>query len=177
MVHPYFKLASRHNVEAYLNRAKRSSKSPRGILPPAMSWTIPGLCAAYGWPAGNAPGRGVIGIVELGGGWLQSDVTTAFAAMRLPAPVIVDVSVDKGMKNAPGGDADGEVALDIQVAAGAYTMATGLAAQVRMYWGNDIARCVMQAHADGCDVCSISWGADEASWGADELDRMEAAVA
>src|ERR1700761_1034498 len=72
MVHPYFKLASRHNVEAYLNRAKRSSKSPRGILPPAMSWTIPGLCAAYGWPAGNAPGRGVIGIVELGGGWLQS---------------------------------------------------------------------------------------------------------
>ena len=33
------------------------------------------------------------------------------------------------------------------------------------------------ATADGCDVCSISWGADEASWGAAAGDAMEQTAA
>ena len=34
-----------------------------------------------------------------------------------------------------------------------------------MYWASDIAAGVKAATADGCDVCSISWGADEQNWG------------
>ena len=136
------------------------------------------LCAAYQWPAKLA-GGGVIAIVELGGGWLQADVNAFFAKLRkrLPLPVISDISVD-GTRNSPGHDvdSDSEVALDIQVSAAAYAMATGKAAKIRMYWTTDIAKGVRAATADGCDVCSISWGTDEAKWGDADADDMEKAA-
>ena len=66
----------------------------------------------------------------------------------------------------PQNDADAEVALDIQVAGAAYAVATGKPANIRVYWSQDITKAIVAATADGCDVCSISWGADEASWGA-----------
>jgi len=59
---------------------------------------------------------GVIGMVELGGGWVRSDVDQYFASAGLPGPSITDVSVDRST-NQFGCEADGEVALDIQVAA------------------------------------------------------------
>ncbi len=62
-------------------------------------------------------------------------------------------------------DPDYEVALDIEVAGAAYYAATGKPATIRMYWSQDIATAVQKAANDGCDVCSISWGADEATWG------------
>jgi kumamolisin len=143
------------------------------------SWTLPDLCAAYDWPKQNAPDGGVIAIVELGGGWTHGDVAKFFADAKLPAPNIVDISVD-GTTNSqcnPRNDADGEVALDIQVAGAAYAVATGKAANIRVYWAQDIAKAVAAATADGCDVCSISWGADEASWGAAAGDAMEQTAA
>lgn len=144
-----------------------------------IPWWVVHLCLSYGWPR-NLPGGGVIGIVELGGGWMQADVNQFFkygnAHNPLPIPTIVDVSVDPGAGNNPGNDADIEVALDIQLAGAAYAMATGKAAIIRMYWANNdalgIARAVAKAASDGCDVCSISWGADEATWGSAALDQM-----
>ena len=65
-VHPYFKL--RQPLPAATQRAPR-----------AKSWNVPALCAAYNWPNG-LPGGGVIAIVELGGGWTQSDMDTFFGA-------------------------------------------------------------------------------------------------
>lgn len=62
--------------------------------------------------------------------------------------------------------------------AAAYATATGKAAKIRMYWTTDIAKGVREATADGCDVCSISWGAEEAKWGdADAYDMEKAAIA
>jgi kumamolisin len=69
-----------------------------------------------------------------------------------------------------------EVALDIEVAGAAFYVATGQIAQIRMYWSQDIASAVTNAAADGCDVCSISWGADEAEWGSEACEQMEAAA-
>ncbi len=126
----------------------------------------------------NAPGGGVIAIIELGGGWTHDDVTEFFTNANLPAPHITDVSVD-GTTNSrcnPQNDADGEVALDIQVAGAAYAVATGKAANIRVYWSQDITKAIIAATADGCDVCSISWGADEASWGAADGDALEQAA-
>jgi kumamolisin len=153
-------------------------QTPRAVVD--APWSIPEVCASYGVPAGTAAGRGVIAIVELGGGWNQTDVDAAFAKMGLPAPSIVDVSVD-GTMNAPGapgapGEADAEVALDIQVAGGAYAMATGVAATIRMYWSKSIPAAVERAAADGCDVCSISWGSPEEDWGKDAVLDMERAA-
>jgi kumamolisin len=104
-----------------------------------------------------------------------------FAGINQPMPNISDVSVD-GTTNSPNqhvgsaDDPDGEVALDIEVAAAAYYVATGKPATVKMYWAQDIAKAVRQATTDGCDVCSISWGADEANWGKTAGDDMEQAA-
>ena len=139
----------KHNrhIHSYLKRAAPH----RHGSPPSAGWTIPDLCQAYKWQVGGAVGGGNIYIVELGGGWNQADVDAAFAAMNLPAPNITDLSADGTTTNTPGSDADGEVALDIQCAGGAYALATGKAANIFMVWGSDIAACLTfaAAHANG----------------------------
>jgi kumamolisin len=62
------------------------------------------------------------------------------------------------------------------VAGAAYYAATGKAATIRVYWSQDIASAVEKATSDGCDVCSISWGADEADWGTTAAQQMESAA-
>ena len=166
--HPYFKL---RRLVPHIQI---------GPLAPAP-WNVPNLCSAYKWPTGLA-GGGVIAIVELGGGWVMSDMDAYFKSINQLVPSITDVSVD-GTKNNPNqntgsnSDADVEVALDIQVAAAAYYAATGKPATIRMYWAQDIAPAVQKAAQDGCDVCSISWGADENTWGTQNADEMESAAA
>jgi hypothetical protein len=179
-LHSYVHIARRVNVRPYFKRGtiehtKREARS-------AGAWSVPDLCAAYQWPTDLA-GGGVIAIVELDGGWVSSDMDKFFKGVGQPVPQIIDVSVD-GTKNNPNQhlndpehDPDGEVALDIQVAAAAYYVATGKPAVIRVYWAQDIATAVRAATADGCDVCSISWGADEANWGAEAGQDMERAAA
>ncbi len=147
----------------------------------ARPWSVPSLCAAYNWPAGLA-GGGVIAIVELDGGWVQSDLDAYFHSIGQPTPQITDVSVD-GTQNTPNkspgasDDPDVEVALDIEVAGAAYFAATGKPATIRVYWSQDIPSAVQKATSDGCDICSISWGADEAIWGAADAQQMESTAA
>lgn len=162
---------------------KRSQPYFRLLKPGQLAtapWSLPALCTAYKWPTDLA-GGGIIAIVELGGGWVQPDMTEFFASVGQPAPTIIDVSVD-GTKNNPNqsvdsqDDPDYEIALDIQVAGAAYYAATGKPAMIRMYWSQDIATAVERAAEDGCDVCSISWGADEDEWGKAAAQQMETAA-
>jgi kumamolisin len=172
---PYFKLRSQ--VHRRAPRATAAQPQP----PEAQPWSVPSLCSAYNWPTGQ-PGGGIIAIVELGGGWVQSDMDAFFQSLNQPSPSITDVSVD-GTQNSPNqsvgssNDADIEVALDIEVAAASYYAATGQPATIRVYWSQDIASAVAQAAQDGCAVCSISWGADEAIWGTQSADQMESTAA
>jgi kumamolisin len=155
-------------------------KHPKpGAVAPGAAWSVPRLCSAYNWPA-KMPGGGVIAIVELGGGWVQSDMDAYFQSLNQPTPSITDISVD-GTQNSPNqggsaGDADYEVALDIEVSGASYYAATGQAATIRVYWSQDIASAVQKAVSDGCDVCSISWGSDEANWGDTAAEQMESAA-
>jgi kumamolisin len=152
-----------------------------GAAPGATQWTVPELCTAYNWPTGLA-GGGVIALIELGGGWVQSDMNAYFASIGQPVPQITDHSVD-GKTNKPNqpfqgtSDPDSEVAMDIQVAAASYYVATGKPAVIRVYWSDDTADALPHAVADGCDVCSISWGNDEGSWGPSDAHAMESAAA
>ena len=82
-IHPYFKLVDK-------TRPRAAGEGP---------FTPSQLAARYKWPAG-LPAGGTIGIVELGGGYAQSDVLAAFTAWDLPLPIITDVSVD-GTTNSP----------------------------------------------------------------------------
>lgn len=140
-------------------------------------WNVPDLCKAYNWPTGLV-GGGVIGILEMGGGWRLSDMQKFFAGVNQPIPAITDISVDGTTQNTPGqSDADYEVALDIQVAACSYYIATGKRANIRIYWETQsIPNALARAVADGCDVFSCSWGNDEAQWGRAACEQMEAAA-
>ena len=159
----------------------------------AEPWNVPDLCRAYSWPSGLASG-GVIAIIEFGGGWVQKDIDAYFRSTGLPVPTIVDVPVGSGRNdpNKHSGDSatdpDREVALDIEVAATAYSVATSDAASIRIYWADAtdwgaMATAITAAAADGCDVCSLSWGSDEANWkaaatmsGVDYPGRLNAAA-
>jgi kumamolisin len=176
-VEPYFKLRNSSAIKAHAAQAGHAASGPNAD----GTWTLPNLTAAYNWPTGLA-GGGVIAIVELGGGWVQSDMDQFFQSINQPSPSITDVSVD-GTQNSPNqsvgsaDDPDYEVALDIEVAGASYFAATGQPATIRVYWSQDIASAVKAAQADGCDVCSISWGADEANWGQQAAQAMETAAA
>ena len=109
------------------------------------------------------PGGGVIAIVELGGGWVQSDMDSFFKSIGQPVPSITDVSVD-GTQNTPNqsgsaGDDDYEVALDIEVSGAAYYAATGKAATIRMYWSQDIGTAVAEGGLATDATCAASRGA------------------
>ncbi len=179
---PYFK------VRPMVTRAHAS-----GAQGARRSWSVGDLCTAYSWPTGLT-GAGVIAIVELGGGYVDADISAFCQGAGIPVPAIANVSVHPGAGNAPNqatdpnNDPDIEVTMDIEVAAAAYSAATGLPAQIRMYWAlnqpGGIADAVRKATADGCAVCSISWGADESDWrswasdgGTQYLDDMEQAAA
>jgi len=72
----------------------------------------------YNFPTGVDGTGQTIGIIELGGGYRTADLTAYFKQVGVPAPHVTAVSVDHG-RNAPttAQSADGEVMLDIEVAA------------------------------------------------------------
>lgn len=153
--------------------------APQGLRPRASApFRVAELCKAYDFPT-DLGGGGVIGILELGGGYHQGDLDRFSQLNGLPQIVPTDVSVNGG-RNTPGSDADGEVLLDIQVAAAAYYYCTGHMPAIKMYFApNDsssFAAIINQAVADECDVLSISWGADEDAWDSTIARQLEAAA-
>lgn len=150
----------------------RSALAGQGFAPNAVG-------ALYGFPAGETGAGQAIGLIELGGGYLPSDTAAAFAAMGLAPPRVVAIPVD-GAANAPtpGGGADGEVALDIQVAGG---IAPG--ARIAVYFAPnsdagfaDALSAATHDRADAPSVLSISWGAPESVWTGQAIATMNAVL-
>ena len=172
-------------VEAVLGLDNRPQAQPhfrvRKTLAKAAapaSYTPPQVAEAYNFPA-TASGAGqTIGIIELGGGYRQTDLTAYFKSLGLKTPGIVAVSVDGG-KNKPStaSSADGEVMLDIEVAA---SVATG--AKIAVYFAPNTDQGFLDAittavhdTANKPSVISISWGGPESSWTNQSMTAMDAA--
>jgi kumamolisin len=148
--------------------AKPYIKFPSPLRSMATSnWRVADLCAAYQIPQGRCPGGGVIGILELGGGWTQPDLDKFSSNNGLPTISVTDVPLSGG-SNSPGQEADAEVLLDIEVAAAVYYYATGMMPTIKIFWApnqfDSFEAVVKAALAADCDVLSISWGADETRW-------------
>jgi kumamolisin len=133
MTSPFVSTAKSRAQSSHRPYIKYQKSASASSSTDAVPWDVAALCWAYGWPVGLI-GGGVIAIVELGGGWVPADLEQFCTNNNIPVPSVTDVSVD-GTKNRPGVDADsdGEVALDIQVAAAAYSVATGKPAIIRIY--------------------------------------------
>ncbi|MGC8468889.1 MAG: protease pro-enzyme activation domain-containing protein, partial [Acetobacteraceae bacterium] len=137
----------------------RPAQAGQGLLPNQVA-------ALYGYPASARATGQTIGLIELGGGFDAADTAAAFAAMGIPVPAVAAVSVDGATNSPSGGGADGEVALDIQIAGGA---APGAALAVYFAPNSDagFADALAAAIHDGthgAGVVSISWGASESVW-------------
>jgi kumamolisin len=77
--------------------------------------TPPQMARLYDFPPPPQDISGqTVGLLEFGGGYQLSDIQAFFQQLSLSAPTLTNVGVD-GATDAPGGDADAEVALDIDV--------------------------------------------------------------
>lgn len=157
---------------------KHYIRRPRSLQP--ASYTPTQIAALYTFPTKlKVVKPTTIGIVELGGGHSAADLTAYFQALGQPAPVVTTLSI-QGAKSSPGTDADGEVMLDIEVAAAVYSYCTGLPANVLVaYAPNTTAGFVAAINAlvaAGVAVISISWGGSESQWTQADAAAMNAAI-
>jgi kumamolisin len=140
------------------------------------SFTPPQVAKAYDYPTTvNGAGQ-CIALIELGGGFEESDIETYFGQLGITPPTVVAVPVDGGT-NSPGdpNGADGEVALDIQVAG---SIAPG--ARIAVYFTpntnqgfQDAISAAIHDTTNKPSVISISWGGPESSWDTSSLSSFD----
>lgn len=145
-----------------------------------VSYTPLQLGEEYRFPAGTDGSGQAIAIIELGGGFAQSELDTYFAGLGITGPTVTAVGVD-GAQNEPGQDpegADGEVLLDIEVAG---ALAPGAAITVYFAPNTDagFVDAVSEAvHAASTPAAiSISWGQNEDDWTAQSRTAMDSVFA
>lgn len=144
----------------------------------SVSYTPLQLGEVYRFPAGT-DGRGqTIAIIELGGGFAQSELDSYFSGLGISGPTVTAVGVD-GAVNQPGKDpsgADGEVLLDIEVA-GALCPAANLIVYFAPNTDAGFVDAVSEAtHAMVTPTSmSISWGQNEDQWTGQARDALDAA--
>jgi kumamolisin len=159
-----------------------ATAAPETGAPPAPAanggpLTAPQVASFYQFPPDSDGTGQTVAIIELGGGYAQSDLSTYFAGLGLSVPSVTAVGVDGG-SNSPGQAADGEVELDIEVVGG---VAPG-AVQV-VYFGTNTDQGFIDAisqavHATPTPIAvSISWGQSEDQWSAQSRDAMDQAFA
>ena len=156
--------------------ARPHSRRPRAT--PTVTYTPPQLGQLYAFPAGTDGSGQTVAIIELGGGFSSSDLAQYFRSLGIAtAPQVTAVAVAGG-SNQPGGDADGEVMLDIEVVG---ALAPGAAIVVYFAPNTDqgFYEAISQAAHDAThqpQVMSISWGGPEDSWTGPSRDAMQSAL-
>jgi kumamolisin len=171
---PHFRHRKQAAQQANVVVETRSSQSTTTF--PAGSFTPLDLAKIYQMPVADGTGQAV-GIIELGGGTLASDLTGYFKLLKIPgAPNVVSVGVDGG-RNSPGqSDADGECILDVDVIAGLVPHAT-----IVVFYAPNTNKgfydAIRVAISDSHKICalSISWGGPEDSWDPATMTSFNAA--
>jgi kumamolisin len=146
----------------------------------AISYTPLQVADAYSFPAGTDGTGQAIAIIELGGGFAQSDLDNYFGELGISTPSVTAVGVD-GAANQPGRDpqgADGEVLLDIEVAG-----AVAPGAAISVYFAPNTDAGFLDAISEAVHATptpaaiSISWGQSEDEWTAQARTAMDSAFA
>jgi len=160
--------------------ARAAAEPEDGTAAPAAKagpLTAPQVASFYQFPPGTDGTGQTVAIIELGGGFTPADLTTYFSGLGLSVPPVTAVGVG-GAANSPGGDADGEVELDIEVVGGVAPGATQM-----VYFADNTDQGFIDAisqavHATPTPVAvSISWGQSEDQWSAQSRMAMDQAFA
>jgi len=166
-VSPHFRILEPTGAKDALPRAANGSFTPVEVG------------KFYNFPQGFDGSGQTIAIIELGGGYRTTDLTTYFKELGITKPSVAAVSVDGG-RNKPVGNAnsaDGEVLLDIEVAG-----AVAPGAKIAVYFAPNTDRGFLDAITTAVhdtrrkpSIISISWGAPEAQWTQQAIDSMNQA--
>jgi len=166
---------SRETAEPEDDDTPEKKKTP--AQPAGEPLTAPQVASFYQFPDGTDGTGQAVAIIELGGGYTASDLSTYFSGLGLSVPSVTAVGVDGG-SNSPGQAADGEVELDIEVVGG---VAPGAVQYVYFADNTDkgFIDAISQAvHATPTPVAvSISWGQSEDQWAAQSRTAMNEAFA
>ncbi|QNI31291.1 S8/S53 family peptidase [Alloacidobacterium dinghuense] len=168
---PHFR---RRDDSADPDKRKKQQPTTPSLQPQPFSAVQVGQL--YGFPT-NLNGSGqTIGILELGGGYTDSDLQTYFQGVGLSTPNVTAVSVDGG-SNSPGdpNGADGEVELDIEVA-GSVANAANIAVYFAPNTDQGFIDAITTAVHDTTNkpsVLSISWGGPESAWSAASVTALD----
>jgi kumamolisin len=143
----------------------------------SISYTPVQVGQLYQFPKVSAS-KQTIGIIELGGGFRQPDITAYFKSLGQKPPKVVAVPVGAG-KNSPSNadSADGEVMLDVEVA-GAVAPGARIAVYFAPNTDQGFVDAIAQAIHDPVNkpsVISISWGSAEVNWTAQAMNALDAA--
>jgi kumamolisin len=150
-----------------------AEKKKKKKAPAEQALTALQVASFYQFPEGTDGTGQTVSIIELGGGYTPSDLSTYFSGLGLSVPSVTAVSVDSAT-NSPGSEADGEVELDIEVIGG---VAPGAAQQVYFAPNTDqgfIDAISEAVHATTTPIAiSISWGQSEDQWTAQSRTSMD----
>lgn len=135
-----------------------------------ITYTPKTIAEAYDFPTGLDGTGAVIGIIELGGGFSDSDVTQISKDSNVDKLSVTAVLVDGGT-NTTGSDADGEVDLDYQLA-GIIAPKSKLQVYFAPNTNQGFLDAITKAIKDNVDVISISWGGPENSWSTTDLTQF-----
>jgi kumamolisin len=153
------------------------------------------IAALYGIPLDRDVSSVCVGIIALGGGYLETDLKEALRGMGRDAPVVVEKSVAVADPSIPQDDppgepapvnnfgggttADQEIALDLQILAGLLPKA-----RIVVYFaGNstqNLVGAINKALFDDVNrpqVLSVSWGSAEKFWSESARDAMQGVLA
>jgi len=156
--------------------AKVRSRRPKAA--PSVTYTPLQLGQLYDFPAGTDGTGETIAIIELGGGFSSSDLAQYFRGLGIAKPPSVTAVPVAGGKNQPGGEADGEVMLDIEVI-GALAPGANILVYFAPNTDQGFFEAISQAAHDATrkpSVISISWGGPEDSWAGPARDAMQSAL-
>ncbi len=167
---PHFRLAT----------SARGAAQPRAAAQ-SVSYTPLQVAQCYDFPSGVSGQGQTIGIIELGGGFTQSDLSSYFNSLGItPAPRVTAVSVD-GAENQPTGSTNGpdtEVMLDIEVA-GAVAPGANIVVYFAPNTDAGFLDAINQAVGDkqnNPSVISISWGGPESTYTSQSLQSYNSAL-
>jgi len=164
----------------YRFRGSKASVRLTGIVadPAAMevSYNPPQVAQLYSFPTGVTGAGQTIGIIELGGGYEQADITNYFQSLGITPPSVTSVSVDGGANSPTTPDsADGEVLLDIEVSG---SIAPG--ANIVVYFTpntsqgfQDAISAAIHDTTNNPSAVSISWGGPESTWTSQSIQGID----
>jgi kumamolisin len=150
------------------------------LLAGGTSYSPREIAQLYEFPLHVTGAGQTIAILEQGGGYKPEDLKTYMASLNIPQPSVTLVPVDHA-SNAPTGKplgADGEVMLDIEVAA-----AVAPGAKIVVYFTSNTSQGLHDALTTAIHdkvnkptIISISWGSAESAWTPQSMAAFDSAA-